>query len=162
MSIAVLPAYLAKLAGPIGYDTGKAGVGQIGISGAAAAIESAAYSPATVHAVLQRRVQAEGVLRLENIKWGQLVSSAPEKLGPDQQVFINRAAQGFPAQREIRAIQIGQKIRWVRDQFGTEAGTVPARVRHSQVQVGGFGEIAVRANMAYNAGILPPVGSKHV
>src|SRR4051812_26417637 len=53
MPVAVLPADLAKLAGPIGKYAGKAGVRQIGIGGVAAAVEASANSPAAVHPIFR-------------------------------------------------------------------------------------------------------------
>src|SRR6266851_5179054 len=46
MSEAVLATDLAKLAGPVGKNSGKAGVGEIGVVGVAAAVEAAADGPA--------------------------------------------------------------------------------------------------------------------
>src|SRR2546422_9809035 len=48
MAIAILATDLAELAGPIGENTGKTSVRQVGICGAAAAIEATAESPAAV------------------------------------------------------------------------------------------------------------------
>src|SRR5580765_1088415 len=85
MSEAVLATDLAELAGPIGKNTGKAGVGQIGVVGVAAAIEAAADSPATVDAILGGGVGAEGVLGLEGVERGDLVAGAPEEFGAEQE-----------------------------------------------------------------------------
>src|ERR1700756_843619 len=59
MSVAILRTDLAEFAGPIREDTGKAGVRQAGVCGAAGAIEAAAKSPAAVEAVFRVGIHAE-------------------------------------------------------------------------------------------------------
>src|SRR5258708_16746515 len=98
MPKAVLPADLAELAGPVGKDTGKAGIGQIGIGGAAAAVKASADRPATIDSIFGGGVHAEGMLGLENANGRNLIPAAPEKLGAEEEVFIDGAAQGSPAE----------------------------------------------------------------
>src|SRR2546425_11962126 len=81
MAITVLATDLAELAGTIGENTGKAGVRQTGVGGAAAAIEATAESPAAVGAGFGIGIEAESVLGLENIKGGKLVAGGPEQFG---------------------------------------------------------------------------------
>src|SRR6266850_282400 len=65
MPKAVLPADLAELAGPIGEDSGKAGVRQICVGGMAAAVKAAADGPAAIGAVFGIGIEAKGMLSLE-------------------------------------------------------------------------------------------------
>src|SRR5216683_370924 len=66
MPKAVLSTNLAELAGPIRKDTGKAGIGEIRIGGAAAAVEAATDGPAAIDAIFGGGVHAESMLSLEN------------------------------------------------------------------------------------------------
>src|SRR5215813_10028017 len=68
MSVAVLATDLAKLAGPIRQNTGKASVRQVSVGGAAAAVEPSADCPPAIDTILAGRIQAEGVLRLEDVE----------------------------------------------------------------------------------------------
>src|SRR5260370_28374975 len=70
MSEAVLTTDLAELAGPIGEDTGKAGIRQTGIGGVAAAVEASADGPAAIHAVFRGGLHAKSMLRLEKRWYG--------------------------------------------------------------------------------------------
>src|SRR5262249_59960103 len=79
MSVAVLAANLAELAGPVGENTGKAGVGESGVIGAATAVEAAADRPATVQSVFGMSVHAEGVLGPERVKRAELGARAPDE-----------------------------------------------------------------------------------
>src|SRR5262252_5556483 len=107
MSVAVLAANLAELAGPVGENTGKAGVGESGVIGAAAAVEAAADRPATVQSVFGMSVHAEGVLGLERVERGELVARAPEKFGAEKERIVNGAPQWLPAKCGIGGIEIG-------------------------------------------------------
>src|SRR5467141_2797484 len=111
MPEAVLSTDLAELAGPIGKNTGKAGVGEIGAGGPAAAVEAAAEGPAAIDAIFSGGVHAEGMLGLENVDGRQLVAGTPEELGTEKEILINGAAQRFPAQGGICRVQIGKEIR---------------------------------------------------
>src|SRR6516165_4617827 len=76
MSVAILPADLAKLAGPVGQNAGKAGVGQAGVGSAAASVVASTNGPAPVDTVFAVRVHAESVLRLESVEGRQLIPGA--------------------------------------------------------------------------------------
>src|SRR5260370_7132535 len=110
MPKAVLPADLAELAGPVGKDTGKAGIGQIGIGGAAAAVEASADGPAAIDAIFGGGVHAEGVLGLENVDGRQLIAGAPEELSAGKEILVDGAAQRFPAGRAVPALPLAQQI----------------------------------------------------
>src|SRR2546426_8942762 len=99
MAIAILATDLAELAGPIGENTGKTSVRQVGICGAAAAIEATAESPAAVYAGFGIRIEAERMLGLGNIKGGELGSSAPEKFGAEEERKGDGAAGRPPTER---------------------------------------------------------------
>src|SRR5436853_6668513 len=101
-SVAVLGANLVELARPVGHHRRKAIIGQPRIRGVAAAVKAAAHSPAAVHAIVERRIQAEGVLRLKYISWRELIARAPDKLVPEQNRVVDGAVQRFPAERGIR------------------------------------------------------------
>src|ERR1700694_4095110 len=92
MTEAVLPADLAKLAGPISEDTGKAGIRQMGIGGVAAAVEASADGPAAIYAVFGVGVQTKSMLRLEKSWHGErkLVTRAPEQLGTEHEGIVDR------------------------------------------------------------------------
>src|SRR5258708_32814571 len=96
MPEAVLPTDLAELAGPIRKDTGKAGVGQIRIGGAAAAVEASADGPAAIDSIFGGGVHAEGILGLENADGRKLLSGAPEKIGAAEEIFIACPGRGVP------------------------------------------------------------------
>src|SRR5262249_21956597 len=133
-SVAVLAANLAELAGPVGENTGKAGVGESGVIGAAAAVEAAADGPATVQPVFRMSVHAEGVLGLESVERRELVARAPEKFGAEEERIVNGATQRLPAQRGIGAIKIGQKGR----RIGAKKASVivAAGIGDAEVEVG--------------------------
>src|ERR1700730_668931 len=156
MPIAVLPADLAELTGPIGKYAGKACVRQMGIGGVAAAIEAPAYGPAPVQTVFRRRVHSKGMLRLENIKRRQLVARAPEELRAEEEVFVDGASQGLPAKRRVRTIEVGEK--GGRIWRGGQPCTVPSRVRDAEIEIGGFVEVPVAAQVAHHAQILTAIG----
>src|SRR6266404_1152636 len=79
MPEAVLASDLAELAGPVGEDSGKAGIRQICVGGVTAAVKAAADGPAAVGAVFGVGIEAEGMLGLENSGGRNLVARAPEK-----------------------------------------------------------------------------------
>src|SRR5207249_3183071 len=66
MAVAILSTDLAELAGPVGQDTRKAGVGETRVVGVAAAIKASADSPAAIETVFGVSVHAESVLCLKN------------------------------------------------------------------------------------------------
>src|ERR1700694_3640469 len=106
MTEAVLPADLAKLAGPISEDTGKAGIRQMGIGGVAAAVESSADGPAAIYAVFGVGIQAKSMLCLEKSWhcWRKLVARAPEQLGTEHEGIVDSAAERPPADGRVSAI----------------------------------------------------------
>src|SRR6202158_201315 len=106
MTEAVLPADLAKLAGPISEDTGKAGIRQMGIGGVAAAVESSADGPAAIYTVFGVGIQTKSVLRLEKSWhcWRKLVARAPEQLGTEHEGIVDSAAERPPADGRVSAI----------------------------------------------------------
>src|SRR6266850_1726898 len=79
MPEAVLAADLAELAGPVGEDSGKAGIRQICIRWVTAAVKAAADGPAAVGAVFGVGIETEGMLGLEKGGGRNLVAHAPEK-----------------------------------------------------------------------------------
>src|SRR5882762_8179415 len=91
MAEAVLPTDLAKLAGPISQDTGKAGVRQTGIGGVAAAVEASPDGPAAIDAVFRVGVHAKSMLRLKKSRdrSSELVTRAPEQLGAEQEGIVD-------------------------------------------------------------------------
>src|SRR5205823_9101216 len=91
--VAVLSPNLAKLARPIGKNSGKAGVRQIGLRGSPAAVEASAHGPAAVEPVFRRRIHSKSVLRLEREKRGKLVPRAPKHFRAEQKILVNGAAQ---------------------------------------------------------------------
>src|ERR1700724_508875 len=155
---AVLPTDLAKFAGPISKYAGKAGVRQISIHRVAAAIEAAAYRPAAIKPIFRRGIHAEGMLRLEKVKRRQLVARTPEELRTEEEVFVNRAAQRLPAKRSVRTVEVGEKDgRIWRER---KPCTVPARVRDSEIEIGGFAEVAVAAQVTHHTQVLTAIGGE--
>src|SRR6266481_8326837 len=142
MTEAVLPTDLAELARPIRQDTGKAGIRQTGIGGVATAVEASADGPAAIDAVFRVGVHAKSMLRLKKSRdrKRELVTRAPEELGAEQEGIVDSAAQRLPAECRVSAIQISQKVRAV--------VVVAARVGHAEIEVGGFGQVAIGAQVA--------------
>src|SRR5262249_27558122 len=150
MAKAVLAPDLAELAGPIGKNSGKAGVRQVRVVGMAAAVEAAANRPAAIHAVFAVGIEAECMLGLENVCRGELIASAPEKLAAQQKRVIDGAAKGLPAQSGVGAVEIGEEVR--RIESGANAGVVVATsVGDAEIEIGGFVEIAIGTEMADDA-----------
>src|SRR5438874_1465197 len=156
MTEAVLPTDLAKFAGPISEDTGKAGIRQTGIGGVAAAVEASTDGPTAVYAVFRGGVHAKSMLRLKKIRdrSRELVTRAPEQLGAEQEGIVDSAAQRLPAECSVSAIQIGQEVR--------AEVVVAARVGEAEIQVGGFGQVAISAQVADDADILATAGLEHI
>src|SRR5262249_13411686 len=151
---AVLGANLAELARPVGQDSRKAGIGQPRISGVATAVKAAAHSPAPVHTIVDGGIQAEGVLCLKIIGGGELIARAPDKLAPEENGVVDGAAQGFPAERGVRAIERGQEL-------GADL-IMAARVRCAEIEVHRFVQILVSAQVADNADALAAGGGEYI
>ena len=161
MAEAILATDLAELTGPVGENTGKAGVGQFGIVGVAAAVKAAADGPAAVDAVFGLGIQAESVLGLKEIRGRNLVSGTPEEFVAEKEGVIDGAAKRLPAESGVGAVEIGDEI--IRVEEGAHAGiVVAAGVRNTEVEVGGFAEVAVGAQMAYDADVLAAGGLENV
>src|SRR6266566_5097434 len=161
MAITVLPTDLAELAGPIGENTGKTGVRQAGVGGAAAAIEAAAKSPAAVDAVFGIGIVAESVLGLENIKRRQLVAGAPEQFCAEEERMVDGAAERLPTKSGIRAVEIREKKGRI-ERCANGGIVVTAGVGGPEIEVGRFAEIAVDAKVADNADVLAAAGGENV
>src|SRR5213083_1184998 len=92
MAITILATDLAELAGPIGENTGKTSVRQVGVGGATAAIEAAADSPAAIDAVFGIGIETESVLGLKDVKRRKLVAGAPEEFVAEEEGVVDGAA----------------------------------------------------------------------
>src|SRR5712691_167472 len=156
MSEAVLTTDLAELARPIRQDTGKAGIRQTGVGGVAAAVEASADGPTAIDAVFRGGVHAKSMLRLETSWYGgsELVARAPEQLGTEQEGIVDGAAERPPADGRVSAIQIGQEIR--------AEVVVAACVGDAEIEVGGFREIPVGAEVADDADVLAAAGLENI
>src|SRR6267143_1307511 len=156
MTEAVLPTDLTKFARPISQDTGKAGIRQTGVGGVAAAVEASADGPAAIYAVFRGGVHAKSMLRLKKSRdrSRELVTRAPEQLGAEQEGIVDSAAQRLPAECRVSAIQIGQEVR--------AEIVVAARVGEAEIQVGGFAQVAISAQVADDADILAAAGLEHI
>src|SRR6266446_330379 len=153
MPEAVLAADLAELAGPVGEDSGKASIRQICIRRMTAAGKAAANGPAAVGAVFGVGIETEGMLGLEEGSWRNLIAGAPEKFIAEEEGVIDGAAQWFPTECGVGAIEIGEETG--RIESGADAGiVVAASVGNAEIEIGGFAEIAVSAEMANNAEVL--------
>src|SRR5207244_12138017 len=106
-------------AGPIGENTGKTSVRQAGVGGAAAAVETATDSPAAIDAIFGIGIEAESVLGLKNVKRRKLVAGAPEEFSAEQERMVDGAAERLPTERGVGGIEVGQKIRGVKDRKST-------------------------------------------
>src|SRR5262249_30057758 len=151
---AVLGANLAELARPVGQDSRKAGIGQPRISGVATAVKAATHSPAAVQTIVDGGIQAEGALCLKIIGGGELIRRAPDQLVPEENGVVDGAAQGFPAERSVGAIERGQEV-------GAEF-IMAARVRCAEIEVHRFVQILVSAQVADNADALAAVGGEDI
>ena len=147
---AVLAADLAEFAGPVGEDGGKPGVGEGGIGGAAAAVEAPSQGPAAVEPVVERAVEAEGVLGLKECARQELVAVAPEKFIAPENGMIDGAAKRLPAKGGVGAVEIGEEA-------GAEL-VVAAGVGDAKIEIGGFGKIAIGAEVSDDGDILPAGG----
>src|SRR6266403_170446 len=153
MPEAVLAADLAELAGPVGEDSGKAGIRQICIRCVTAAVKAAADSPAAIGAVFTIGIEAKGMLGLEKVGGRNLVAGAPEKFIAEEEGVIDGAAQGFPTESSVGAIEIGEETGRIESR--ADAGiVVAASVRNPEIEIGGFAEIAVSAEVADNTEVL--------
>src|SRR5216684_3508420 len=163
MSEAVLTTDLAELARPIRQDTGKAGIRQTGVGGVAAAVEASADGPAAIDAVFRGGIHAKSVLRLETGWHGgsELVARAPEQLGTEQEGFVDSAAERLPAERRVSAIQIGEKSRRIEGRADASI-VVTAGIGDAEIEVGGFGQIAIGAEVADDADVFAAAGLEHV
>src|SRR5260370_870673 len=150
MAITVLPTDLAEFAGPIRENTGKTGVREAGVGGAAAAIEAAAESPAAVDAVFGIGIEAESVLGLENIKRRQLVAGAPEQFCAEEERMVDGATERLPTKSGIRTVEIREEKG--RIESCADGGiVVTAGVGGSGLKIGRFAEVAGYAKKAGNA-----------
>src|SRR5437879_924354 len=162
MAITILATDLAKLAGPIGENTGKTSVRQAGVGGAAAAVETATDSPAAIDAIFGIGIEAESVLGLKNVKRRKLVAGAPEEFSAEQERMVDGAAERLPTERGVGGIEVGQKIRGVKNCAANSGSVVAAGVGAAEIDVGRFAEVAIEAKMADNAGVLAAVGGENV
>src|SRR5260370_7572221 len=155
MAITVLATDVAEFGGPVGDDARKTGVRQAGVRGTAAAIETSAKRPAAIDAVFGVRIQAEGVLRLENgeRRGRELIPSAPEEFGTKHEGFVDSAAEGLPADSGIGGIQGGQEIGG--NKGCADAGIiVAASLGDTGIKVGRFTEVEVGSDIARHASLL--------
>src|ERR1700674_180705 len=75
--------------------------------------------------------------------------------------MVDGTAKRFPAKSGICAVKIGEEIG--RNKGRAYARTVvTASVRNTEVEVGGFAQVAVGANVADNADVLAAAGVEHV
>src|SRR5260370_41755183 len=102
MAITILAADLAKFTGPIGENTGKTGVRQAGICGAAAAIEASADSPAAGAAVVGERIKAASIAGVGNGLRGELVAGAAGEIVSGKKGIGKGAGQGVPTEHGLR------------------------------------------------------------
>src|SRR5262249_18369953 len=161
MSVTILRTDLAELTRPIGENTGKTGVRQIGVSGVAGAVEAAAERPAAIHAVLGGGIQPERMLGLKDIQRRKLVAIAPEQFCAEKEGVVNRAAERLPAKCCVSAVNIGGEV--FRIKCGANSGiVVTAGVRNAEIDVGLFGQVAIGAQMADDANVLPAVRTENI
>src|SRR5437879_12475704 len=79
MAITIVATNLAKLAGPIGENTGKTSVRQAGVGGAAAAVETATDSPAAIDAIFGIGIEAERVMGLKRVSGKRWVGAVQDR-----------------------------------------------------------------------------------
>src|SRR6266571_281100 len=161
MAITVLPTDLAEFAGPIGENTGKTGVRQTGVGGAAAAIKATAESPAAVDAVFGIGIEAESVLGLEDVKRRELVAGAPEQFCAEEERMVDGAAERLPTKSGIRAVEIREEKGRI-ERCANGGIVVTAGVGGAEIEVGRFAEVAVDAKVADDAGVLAAAGGENV
>src|ERR1700687_3661341 len=153
---AILTTNLAEFAGPIGDDAGETGIGEASIARVPAAIEAAGNNPTAIHAVFGDRIKAEGVLGAEQrgLEHGELVASAPDKVGAEEERVVDGTAKRLPAKGGVGAVKVGEEV-------GAE-GVVSAGVREAKIKIGGLAEIAVRAEVADDADVFAAVCLENV
>src|SRR5690349_9893432 len=115
MAITILATDLAKLAGPIGENTGKTSVRQAGVGGPTAAIEAATDGPAAIDAVFGIGIEPESVLGLKGVKRRKLVAGAPEEFVAKEEGVVDGAAERLPTESGVSGIKVGQEISRVKN-----------------------------------------------
>src|SRR5438093_8516704 len=142
LRVAVLPADLAELAGPVREEGRDALVLERGVVGPVRAVQPHAREPALGELVLPRDVGAEGLGRARL----QLLP-APHRLRAEAQARVDAPAQRPPAEGEIRSpqpcLERGPRV------------VVALRERSAEIEVGGLGEVAVAAH-APDVGEIAP------
>src|SRR5260370_10907702 len=116
-----LAADLAELARPVGEHQGAASVLKKGdVVETLGTVEASSSEPSARKLIIARNIVSEGS------RYGVwLRDPAPDELAAPHERMINRAAQGFPADRGVDSIELIDHVR-------SDSG-VPARVRCTQI-----------------------------
>src|SRR5260370_5041283 len=102
-----LPADLADLARPIGEHQGAAGVlKKRDVMETLGTVEASSGEPSARKLIIARNIVSEG-----RRNGGGLCDTAPDELASPHERMINRAAQGFPADRGIDSIELIDHVR---------------------------------------------------
>src|SRR5713226_7582244 len=98
---AVLPAYLAELARPVGQEQRLPGIEQRSIVGAIRAVVAGTRKPAPSELIVAGHVVAHRLLQAI-----ELVAAAPDPLGPADERMINGPLQRLPPQRRVNPVKV--------------------------------------------------------
>src|SRR5579871_1784360 len=156
MGASELPADLAELARPISKYERSARVLQHGQRGQQGiqrrdeairrilqtvvdplrAVESASQEPASRELIVARNVETEGRYRGH-----RLLDTAPDDLAASNKRVINRAPQRFPTNGGVHSVDFVDHVR--------SDGRVPARIGAANIEIGGFGDVAISTQMLH-------------
>src|SRR5437764_179547 len=103
--VAKLTTKLGKFTGPVGQHQRPALVGEIGLTGAVAPIETSAKKPTARKLIVGRAVKAEGALLRR-----KLLALAPNELAARNERVIDGTLQRLPAQRGIHTVETADEI----------------------------------------------------
>src|ERR1700736_1868795 len=85
---------------------------------------------------------------------GKLIAAAPEKLVTPQQRIVDGAPKRLPPQRRIRSVQVRQK--------GGARIVVTTGVGKADINIGGFAQVLVTAEVSYHTHIFAVIGLEHL
>src|SRR5467141_2101085 len=120
---AVLPAYLAELARPVGQKQRLPGIEQRCIVGTIGAVVAGTCKPAPSELIIAGHVVAHRLLQAV-----ELIAVAPDQLGPTDERVVNGPLQRFPPQSRVYSVKVGPEAADV-DSVDDARRVVPVRVR---------------------------------
>src|SRR5947209_14934089 len=99
---AVLPPYLAELARPVGQKQRLPGIEQRCIVGTIGAVIAGTCKPAPSELIIAGHVIAHRLLQAV-----ELITAAPDQLGPTDERVVNGPPQRLPPQSRVHSVKVG-------------------------------------------------------